>query len=581
MKNVIKILIIVFSIILIMGGGAFAYLYFATDVLKTDRQLFYKYISQNVEAIDGFKDESLVNYYTKKSNTPYGNNGKYKVLGIEEYLPENAKNLEVAFNGKTDAKNNYRMQQIKVNYNEDTSMGVELVQDGDYFGIKFLEVLKKYLTLENKDLKQFAKNVGMDDVEVIPDKIDLKSVNQNTKLSDEEITQLNKFLKNSLQKNISDEKFSSSKQENANVYTLNLTTSEIADFLEKTIDEALEDDLIKNRIKEIYKSQNNASDEDAEKFLEELKNKNDENLSQEIDEKINEANITINVYVKNKKIFKTELIEKESEERGYKIELVYNENSIEVQVQSLKNENYETIVNIILEKEKKQDELTYGCTIKPDDSMHLKFGARWEGIDNLENVKEQFVMETQSDSDNAKYVFTNNVEFVDNIDEKVNQNELKIINNYNSEQMEALKEKLGTAIEQLNSKKMEKLGIEKDENPLIYYLPFFSTIMRGEDDIYMQAKDAQITNKVERARELVKLDYMGYRTDIMQEQISTSEQISVTEYLKKHWTESSDPSLYTIKNGVITLSVPDNDGNYVTATYDEQERSLIWSDGKN
>jgi len=67
MKKITKAIIIVLILLLILGGASFAYVYFATDILKTDRQIFGKYIAQEAEVFDIFKDDDLKAYNTKKA----------------------------------------------------------------------------------------------------------------------------------------------------------------------------------------------------------------------------------------------------------------------------------------------------------------------------------------------------------------------------------------------------------------------------------------------------------------------------------------------------------------------------------
>ena len=57
-RNKILVVLIVLIIILLMAGGAFAYAYLATDLLKNDAELFFKYLSQITEE-DGFIDKNI------------------------------------------------------------------------------------------------------------------------------------------------------------------------------------------------------------------------------------------------------------------------------------------------------------------------------------------------------------------------------------------------------------------------------------------------------------------------------------------------------------------------------------------
>ena len=69
-KTIEKLIIIVIVLIFILGG-IFAYLYFATDVLKTNAQLFFKYLGQMVDEQDGFIDNQLTEYSKKKYTGKY------------------------------------------------------------------------------------------------------------------------------------------------------------------------------------------------------------------------------------------------------------------------------------------------------------------------------------------------------------------------------------------------------------------------------------------------------------------------------------------------------------------------------
>ena len=45
-KKVVITLIIAILVLLLIAGGVLAYAYLATDIFKTDKQLFFKYFSQ-------------------------------------------------------------------------------------------------------------------------------------------------------------------------------------------------------------------------------------------------------------------------------------------------------------------------------------------------------------------------------------------------------------------------------------------------------------------------------------------------------------------------------------------------------
>ena len=70
-KRILVIFIIIILLLALAGIGA--YLYIATDVFKSDKELFSKYISQNVETINQLADSQ-----TQKTINDLNNQEKYE-----------------------------------------------------------------------------------------------------------------------------------------------------------------------------------------------------------------------------------------------------------------------------------------------------------------------------------------------------------------------------------------------------------------------------------------------------------------------------------------------------------------------
>lgn len=485
MKKITKAIIIVLILLLILGGASFAYVYFATDILKTDRQLFGKYIAQEAEIFDIFKDDDLKAYNTKKQNTPYENDGKYYVTGIEEYLPEKAKDMNITFSGETDIANKYTYRQIKVNYNDDTSMAIDYVNDKDYYGIKFEEILKKYITIENNNLKEFAEKLGETDLDNIPDKIEIDKVKEQTKFTEEEVQEIKEILKNTLNEKLTDEMFSSNRNTETSIYSIHITLTDTIEVAKTVMQNLSNSELIMNRMKEIYKSQNNASDEEASKYIEELKENVKDYIDEEIDEDYKNIKISINLYVQDKKLIKTELaiFDMEENEQIYNVVLNNEANKISVELQAYDEQELETQASFDIEKTKTEDELKYNISIKTEEDVKIELSAKWTGLNELEKVNEQYSIQMSDDDEEYGYFLTNQNEFTESISNKIDESQLQIVNGYSTEKLEVIIEKLQTAIEQLNKKKMEEIGVDEDANPIIYYIPLAGPMLAGSNDI--------------------------------------------------------------------------------------------------
>lgn len=100
-NKIIIILIIIFAILILAGG--FAYCYLATDMFKSDKDLFFKYVSQIADEKKGFIEKELTQYYEKTSNTPYTNDGTIGFnieTNTQENYFEDINNFNISFSRK-------------------------------------------------------------------------------------------------------------------------------------------------------------------------------------------------------------------------------------------------------------------------------------------------------------------------------------------------------------------------------------------------------------------------------------------------------------------------------------------------
>ena len=131
-KKGLIVAIIVLVVLLVLAGGAFAYIYFGTDLLLSERQGFEKYAIQLVEGKNKFISSNVENYLNKKENTPYTTNGTITVdimpIGEVATNSEGTQNLTevlnysnntaISFDGKVDNANRKFEQNISINYSD-------------------------------------------------------------------------------------------------------------------------------------------------------------------------------------------------------------------------------------------------------------------------------------------------------------------------------------------------------------------------------------------------------------------------------------------------------------------------------
>ena len=134
MKNkkiiLISIIVIILIIIALCGG----ILYFGTDLLKTDKQLFLKYSSQILSNSNG--ENKILEYADKKELNSYTYSGKITTKNSsqdEDYqkLLDVGNDVSISFEGKKDKINNKGKLDVNLNYSEDVKFPLEIIRDAD------------------------------------------------------------------------------------------------------------------------------------------------------------------------------------------------------------------------------------------------------------------------------------------------------------------------------------------------------------------------------------------------------------------------------------------------------------------
>lgn len=241
----IKTIVAIILVLIVIIGCALAYAYVQTDIFKTPEQLFKKYLAKNVEELKTTNlkpfDEIFSKMQTGKSETTFN---------IE--LESDGEKLVINSNAVSDTQNRETYIDTKIKDQDDNVyFNLEVLANQDVFGAQIDEFNDKYITIENRDLKKLAENLGMDQetINEIPDKIDYL----NYEYSEEDMQKLSNLKEKYLEKinsQISEEAYSLEKNVqtdisgtliNANKYTLMLSTKEVARIEKNIFTELFED----------------------------------------------------------------------------------------------------------------------------------------------------------------------------------------------------------------------------------------------------------------------------------------------------------------------------------------------------
>ena len=399
MLFVLPIILILILLIIV----ALIYLY--TDIFKSEANLFYKYLGQNLENVDGIYSqigESEYNELLKQNK--YTTNTQIKANYVKNIgtTSENRKNsinqLKLEINGQTDYANKYDYKDIKLINNDKEVTEIEYAKKENTYGIKFSDLFNQYVLVNNENLKELFRKIGYSEEELsnVPDKIEINNgLKDIIRFSEEEKEEIVSKYTNIISSNVSKENFS--KQENqtieineqnisVNAYILTLKKEQLNNIYIKLLEEIKQDEIILLKIDKLQEELNKYKNEEInlrEQFIEEV-----ENIILEITKNnIGQEECNIIVYENDRTTIRTVI-----QNPDYEIiaDIVSNENEDYLEINYKNNKTEEekiitykknaNIISMIYQNKETDNKLEYTITIndnidgnKCDRNILLKF----------------------------------------------------------------------------------------------------------------------------------------------------------------------------------------------------------------
>lgn len=261
-----KVLIIVIMLIVVLAiaGTGVGILLLSSGTIKSDKELFMQYVSQNFEILDNLKDSTTYNLYNDlNKNGTYESNTNIKVIYSEGGEISNPFNdLSAKINTKRDSLTDYLYTDAQVLFKDEEYMEIERISNSDVAGIRFSDVAKQFITLKDgEDNTNISGFIGIKESE-LKDYLDVIDNTQSIVsqvVSKEEYDSLKeKYL------NIVKETFDKASYENlkkvmltvnsntvqANAYTATFTSTQIGDMVIKILNNLKTDEIISQKAKQ-------------------------------------------------------------------------------------------------------------------------------------------------------------------------------------------------------------------------------------------------------------------------------------------------------------------------------------------
>ena len=446
-----KIPLIILAIIIITSIIAI-YLYCCTDLFKTPQEQFWSSLSK-ASKITGDKtySEALneIRNLKEKSYTLKGD-AKFNISSTEEdeevqKIADAFSKIQISYDMNVVGKENKEKGILNFDFDNKQVLSVDYLRDNDLFGIKIGEVYDKYISIENKNLKQLAEKYEVDSTE-IPDKIEFIDMYDLYDISEEEIQHINDLIVGTLKNEIPEECYSVNENVETDIlgekaktkeYKIELSAKQIDDIAIKLLENAKRDEVILNLIVNKYNKVSMNTLAGKEKIAK-------DDLIKEIEESIKE-------------------IQEEPSKEGVIVSNFYAKDKAKIDISTSKN----NIMNIELQKAGKETVINIGIYFDDETASDTKTEKmRINGkvkINQTSNEKSNANIETQIETEDLKFGMNMNyeIEFSEKISIESFTAENSInLNNITTEEFEKEMEEIYYRAIFIVPQKMKLLGID-------------------------------------------------------------------------------------------------------------------------
>lgn len=444
-KKPILIIIIILIILILAILGSGIYLYLTTDFLKTNQELFAKYLNQNINKLSELGEFSKLDEISNKLNkSNYENETKASIKYDEN---------EVLLNLYTqkDGIENKSYTDIDLINNNENILNAEIFIKEDMLSLRFTDIVKQFISIRNNNLKELMTNLGMkeDVLNFIPDKIefDNNSPLENIKFTNEELQTLKNNYISIITSNISKDNYQ--KQSKAmitinnntittNAYILELSGEQYKKIILSVLENLENDEIILQKLRTL--------DEEYGKILdiliEENYTKQIQSVIDELQNKENFENIKYTIYEQNGNTVRIKI------EKGLSEVLIDTISSdeilgIDIKITNMQDEKEEiSKISISKSKAEKYDLSLDISNLSEDENNNATFEISATNIEN--NIKLNVYLIIQDIEINLN----SNINIVDEINYKVeldNRNNV-VLNDLDAEKCKAIIELVGNKV---------------------------------------------------------------------------------------------------------------------------------------
>lgn len=467
------------ALVILVIIGAFAFLYFMTDIFKSNQELFWKYASNSSQIVKMTTNENKTEQKNWKATHSYTAKGDLSIAVTKE---TGTQTIKLGTTEKHNQSTGRSYADVTLYNGEVEHLKASYINSEDIYAIYCKEIYEPYyIGFRNSDLKQFAEKLGIPNTENIelPDSISFGRSKNVPKLppsiSEDEKDLIDTYF-NILINSIPKERYTKTEKESITInsqtyetvgYQLDLSGEEIKQIMVNLLTKAKDDEKTMNYL--LMKVFQDFDKESIQKIIDGIIT-NVQQIQNPVDK------ISFVVYQPKKGITKIQIKDNRMAEIVIDIDdSKENKKNVDISFNSSESGNtqMQTDMKIEMEKQILDSMVIYTTNIADKKSGYqLAMNTSLGNVigDKIENNSKIII------SDNDTTVETSYYKTIQVASEEVDIQELTntsavVVNNYPKEQLENFFDGLGKRIEQIIPEKVEQLNIQiTNEQDGLYYL---------------------------------------------------------------------------------------------------------------
>jgi len=465
-KGIIIAIVVVIVVILLAIAGIFVVMH--TDLFKSNKTLFWKYVGLGLENT-AQQNTQLEDIEKLKLQSPYTVNGELTASATDKDLNTVLEKMKVNIETQTDKVNNYTHTSTKLGYANATIFNLDYANDDDIYALKSDEIVTVYLGVRNENLNVLFQKLGVTATFELPDKISPINYKELINLSDEEKEHIKQTYTDVIVNSITEDSYSKQTQAviekdgvsyNTTSYRLDLTGVQISEIITNVLNTLKTDSITLNILTTKAKTLGLAEEYTTIDGI--------NSLIDDLISELQEIEITDTSFVVYS--YKGETIATEILVRNAMKYTIYNgETNTKIVAEDLMDTEEYDILEMDVNYKATSTESNINVTLSTDGEEAIVLNIVNTGSAAQGSMQTVGSLSFTSKGETIELSYDQTLEFVNELEnmEKLDETNCVILNDYNKEQLDTLLEAVGNQIITVFMQKAQMLGLIPQQQQLV------------------------------------------------------------------------------------------------------------------